>query len=150
MSYTIGELSHATGCRIQTIRYYEQVGLLPAPRRTEGKQRRFETSHLDRVNFIRHSRELGFSLGAIRELLNLADSREAPCAEVDRIAERQLRDVTHRIERLSALRVELERMLEQCRGGEVATCRVLEALSDHHACDVHTHHTMMGPAADDV
>jgi DNA-binding transcriptional MerR regulator len=120
---------------VPTIRYYEQVGLLPEPRRTEGKQRRYEKAHLDRVNFIRHGRELGFSLDAIRELLELAGSPDAPCAEADRIAERQLRDVSRRIERLSALRAELERMLEQCRGGAVATCRVLEALSDHHACE---------------
>ena len=137
LSYTIGDLSAETGCKIQTIRYYEQVGLLPAPRRTEGKQRRFEPFHRERVNFIRHARGLGFPLGAIRELLELADSPHAPCERVDRIAERQLQDVNHRIDQLTALRDELQRMLAQCRGGEVASCRVLEVLSDHRACARH-------------
>lgn len=137
MAYSIGDLSQATGCRVPTIRYYEQVGLLPAPRRTEGKQRRYERAHLDRVNFIRHGRELGFSLEAIRELLELADSPHAPCADADEIAARQLDAVNRRIERLMLLRAELERMLESCRHGEAANCRVLQALSDHSACETH-------------
>lgn len=146
MAYSIGELSRATGCRIPTIRYYEQVGLLAEPRRTEGKQRRYEKVHLERVNFIRHGRELGFSLDAIRELLDLAGSPRAPCVGADRIAERQLREVTRRIERLDALRVELERMLEQCRGGDIATCRVLEVLSDHTKCCTHANARTSGSA----
>ena len=138
MSLTIGELARTTGARIQTIRYYESVGLLPHPARTEGKQRRFEQAHVDRVNFIRHGRELGFSLGAVKDLLALADSPHAPCEGADRIAQRQLDDVRGRIERLESLRDELARMLERCQGGQVATCRVLQALADHGACMGHT------------
>ena len=138
MSYTIGAVARETGCRVQTIRYYEQLGLLSAPRRTEGGQRRYERPHLDRVNFIRHCRELGFPLESIRELLDLADSPAAPCEDADRICERQLLDVRRRIERLTALGRELEDMLRQCGGGRIDSCRVIESLSDHRDCDRHT------------
>jgi len=132
--YSIGSLSQATGCRVPTIRYYEHVGLLPEPRRTEGKQRRYDASHLDRINFIRHGRELGFSLESIRELLRLADSPAEPCIDADRIALSQLAEVNSRIDRLTALKAELERMLEQCRHGDAAHCRVLHTLSEHDHC----------------
>ncbi len=104
---------------------------MPAPPRSDGQQRRFDAAHLERMNFIRHGRELGFSLESIRELLALADSPEAPCDGADRIARRQLADVQQRIVKLTALGMELERMIEQCRGGAVESCRVIEALSTH-------------------
>ena len=99
----IGDLARATGCKVQTIRYYEEIGLMPEPARTAGNQRRYEERHVDRLAFIRHSRELGFSLQAIRELLSLSDRPEQPCDAVDRLARRQLEQVEQRLARLSVL-----------------------------------------------
>ena len=131
---SIGTLAQRTGTRVQTIRYYEQIGLMPEPSRTAGGQRRYGAADLDRLSFIRHARQLGFPLDAIRELLELADQPERPCADADAIARRQLRQVELRIARLEALRTELRRMVRQCGGGRNADCRVLEVLRDHSEC----------------
>ena len=136
--FTIGRLAAASGARVQTIRYYEEIGLLsPAPR-SAGNQRLYDRRMLDRLLFIRHARELGFPLDAIRDLLKLADDPDQPCAAADAIARRQLTEVERKIRRLRSLKRELERMIRQCAGGSVADCRVIESLSDHSAC---------GPAA---
>ena len=130
----IGTLGKRTGTKVQTIRYYEQIGLLPEPGRTEGGQRRYGDDDLDRLAFIRHARQLGFTLEAIRELLDLSDNPGRSCADVDRIAHRQLKEVEVRIARLEALRKELKRMLRECSRDTVSDCRVLEVLRDHSAC----------------
>jgi Cu(I)-responsive transcriptional regulator len=130
----IGTLAKRTGTKVQTIRYYEQIGLLPEPGRTDGGQRRYEDDDLDRLAFIRHARQLGFTLEAIRELLELSDNPGRSCADVDRIAHRQLKEVEARIARLEALRKELNRMLKECSRDTVSDCRVLEVLRDHSAC----------------
>ena len=131
---TIGTLARKTGTKVQTIRYYEQVGLMLEPDRTEGGQRRYDGDGLDRLAFIRHARQLGFTLEAIRELLDLSDDPEKPCDEADQIARRQLLQVEQRIARLEALRTELERMVHECSGGNTADCRVLEVLRYHSEC----------------
>ena len=131
---TIGNLAKRTGTKVQTIRYYEQIGLMPEPGRTEGGQRRYTDTELDRLSFIRHSRQLGFSLDAIRELLDLSDHPDLPCREADGIARRQLKQVERRMARLEALRAELQRMVDECSGGSTADCRVLEVLRDHSEC----------------
>ncbi len=131
---SIGTLAKRTGTKVQTIRYYEQIGIMPEPGRSEGGQRRYGDEELDRLAFIRHSRQLGFSLEAIRELLDLSDSPERSCAEVDAIAQRQLREVEARIGRLEALRVELRRMIGECDQGQMADCRILQVLRDHEEC----------------
>ena len=131
---TIGSLAKKTGTKVQTIRYYEQIGLMPEPGRTEGGQRRYGDAELDRLSFIRHSRQLGFSLDAIRELLELSDHPEKSCDEADAIARRQLRQVEQRMARLKALRSELKRMVRECSGGRSADCRVLKVLRDHSEC----------------
>ena len=130
----IGRLAKGTGTKVQTIRYYEQIGLMPEPGRTEGGQRRYGDAELDRLSFIRHARQLGFSLEAIRELLDLSDQPGRPCREADAIARRQLKQVEQRIARLEALRIELNRMVQECSGGRTADCRVLEVLRDHSEC----------------
>jgi DNA-binding transcriptional MerR regulator len=135
----IGDLARTTGCKVQTIRYYEEIGLMPEPARTAGNQRRYGRRHVDRLAFIRHSRELGFPLDAIRALLSLADRPDQPCSSVDSIARAQLKNVEHRIGRLQALKAELERMLEQCAGGTIRDCRVIEVLSDHAQCVAEQH-----------
>ena len=131
---TIGTLARRTGTKVQTIRYYEQIGLMPEPGRTAGGQRRYGEAELDRLAFIRHARQLGFTLEAIRELLDLSDHPEKSCDGADQIARRQLRQVELRMARLEALRTELERMVHECSGGNTADCRVLEVLRDHSEC----------------
>jgi len=140
--FTIGRLARATGCKVQTIRYYEQIGLMPVPVRSAGNQRLYGPEHVDRLSFIRHSRELGFSLEAIRELLSLVDHPDQPCATADQIARTQLQAVEQRISRLQALKAELERMVRQCQGGRVADCRVIEVLADHGKCLAAEHGAM--------
>lgn len=129
--YSIGQLARETGCKVPTIRYYEQIGLLPAPRRSGGNQRLYGAEHLQRLGFIRHGRELGFSQAAVRELFRLTDQPDRTCDAVDAIARAHLEDVDRRIARLISLKLELERMIESCRGGRVDKCRIIETLADH-------------------
>jgi Cu(I)-responsive transcriptional regulator len=131
---TIGTLGKKTGTKVQTIRYYEQIGLMPEPGRTGGGQRRYDDAQLDRLSFVRHARQLGFSLEAIRELLDLSDDPNRPCQEADAIARRQLIQVEQRMARLEALQKELKRMVHECSGGKSSDCRVLEVLRDHSEC----------------
>ena len=127
---TIGRLAREAGCKVQTIRYYEQIGLMPEPARTVGNQRRYGTRHAQRLAFIRHARELGFPLESVRELLSLSDDQDRSCAAADAIAKDHLAAVERRIARLNALKAELERMIEQCKGGRIADCRVIEVVAD--------------------
>jgi DNA-binding transcriptional MerR regulator len=131
---TIGKLGEAAGVKVPTIRYYEQIGLLPEPDRSAGNQRLYGQSALDRLAFIRHARELGFPLDAIRDLLCLSDRPDQSCAAADVIARAQLAEVESRLARLTALKGELERMVVQCAGGRIADCRVIEVLGDHSLC----------------
>ena len=127
---TIGKLGKATGTKVPTIRYYEQIGLLPVPERSAGNQRLYDRPAQERLAFIRNARGLGFPLEAIRALLSLQDDPDRPCAAADAIARQQLRAVEARLARLAALKVELERMLAQCDQGTLADCRVIETLAD--------------------
>ena len=145
--FSIGRLAKAAGTSVQTIRHYERIGLMPAAPRSGGNQRLYDQGAQRRLIFIRHARELGFSLEAIRELLDLSDRPEQSCASVDAIARRNLEAVEQRLLRLSALRQELARMVEQCRGGRVADCRVIEILSDHAQCLVDEHVALSEHAA---
>mgnify|MGYP001325268243 CR=1 FL=1 len=131
---TIGRVAEASGCNIQTIRYYEEIGVLPPPDRSAGNQRIFEQAHIKRLIFIHHARELGFSLNAIRDLLSLADEPDQSCEAADSIARDQLAQVDQRLDRLQSLKAELERMIEQCGGGHIADCHVIEVLGDHTLC----------------
>jgi DNA-binding transcriptional MerR regulator len=126
---TIGQLGRATGTKIETIRYYEKIGLLPAPCRTAGNYRSYADEHLQRLGFIRRARELGFSIGDVRELMMLAAHREDPCGGVDQIAARHLETTERKIAALTRLRRELLDTLASCKGGRIAECRVIQALS---------------------
>jgi DNA-binding transcriptional MerR regulator len=126
----IGEAARASRVKVPTIRYYEQVGLLPAPGRTASRRRLFTPADLHRLAFIRHARELGFEVEAIRALLKLHDDPGQSCAEADAIAQARLVEVERRIASLTALREELTRMIAQCQHGTVGECRVIETLSD--------------------
>lgn len=134
---TIGGLSGETGVNIETIRYYERIGLLPKPARSRSGYRTYETKHVERLSFIRHSRELGFSLEAIRELLTLSDDPNRSCENADRIASLHLKEVEARIASLEVLRKELRRMVKQCRHQRIADCKVIHVLADHAQCAVH-------------
>jgi Cu(I)-responsive transcriptional regulator len=131
---TIGNLSKKTGTKASTIRYYEQIGLMNEPGRSTGGQRRYFEKDLDRLAFIRHSRQLGFSLEAVRELLDLSDHPSRSCAEADVVARRQLKQVEERINRLQTLKKELRRMVAECEGNSVAECKIIEVLRDHSKC----------------
>ena len=137
--FTIGSVAAAAGCKVQTVRYYEQIGLIPAPPRSAGNQRLYDEGAVHRLMFIRHARELGFPLQAIRDLISLSDTPDQSCDAADAIANKQLSEVDNRIERLRALRKELKRMIAQCEGGQIADCRVLEVLSDHRLCEANDH-----------
>ncbi|MAY61968.1 MAG: transcriptional regulator [Rhizobiales bacterium] len=132
--FSIGEVSKRTNIKVPTIRYYEQMGLIASPERSEGNQRRYDRDGLRRLEFIRHARELGFSLDDIRDLLRMSETTDAPCHEdVHRIAGEHLGAVRARIARLKRLEAELER-ISLCDAGSVSDCAVLETLSDHSHC----------------
>ncbi|MBI0539720.1 MerR family transcriptional regulator [Roseomonas sp. KE2513] len=128
-SLNIGALAKATGTKVETIRWYERVGLLAAPARTAGNYRTYGEPHLGRLSFIRRARDLGFSLEQIRTLLDLAEDRERSCDAVDAIAREHLGEVDRKIADLQALRRELDSLSGQCRHGKVAECRIIEALA---------------------
>lgn len=128
-SFAIGELGKLTGTKVETIRYYERIGLLAAPHRTSGNYRAYGSGHLNRLSFIRRSRDLGFSLDQVRALLNLSDERDRPCHAVDEIAKEHLAEVDRKIADLKALRRELAAMTNDRHVGTVAECRIIEALS---------------------
>ena len=136
-SLPIGEAARQSGVKVPTIRYYEQIGLLPAPPRSEGNRRQYDAADLRRLAFIRHARELGFEVNAIRTLLALQDQPGQSCAAADEIARARLSEVEQRIASLTALKAELERMLASCAHGQVAECRVIEAMADHSQCQHH-------------
>jgi DNA-binding transcriptional MerR regulator len=130
----IGELAQRTGVKVATIRYCEQIGLMPAAPRTEGNRRFYGAAAVRRLAFIRHARELGFEVGAVRDLLALSADPQASCHGADSIALRHLAGMDSRIARLTSLRAEVARMVEQCAHGRVAQCRVIEVLANHDEC----------------
>jgi DNA-binding transcriptional MerR regulator len=126
---TIGQLGRAADTKVETIRYYEKIGLLPAPRRTAANYRSYAPEHLERLRFIRRTRELGFTIDDVRELLQLAAAGESPCEKVDRLVARHLEATEQKIEALRRLRRELRDTLSSCKGGRIAECRVIQAFS---------------------
>lgn len=131
----IGEAARYSGVKVPTIRYYEQIGLLPAPQRLDNNRRLYEPADLRRLAFIRHSRELGFDIDAIRTLVSLQDNPSQSCATADAVAKSRLVEVEQRIRSLIALKAELETMIEGCKHGRIAECRVIEVLADHGECE---------------
>lgn len=130
----IGKLAVIAATKVQTIRYYEEIGLISPFKRSEGGHRVYSPEAAKRLKFIRHARELGFGIGEIRQLLVLADNPETSCSAADSIARAQLEQVEIRLEKLKALRKELQRMVEECGHGRVSHCRVIEVLHDHRNC----------------
>ncbi len=133
-SVMIGALAAASGVKVTTIRYYESIGLIDPPGRSAGGQRVYDQKAIERMRFIRHTRDLGFPLEAVRELIALSQDENHSCAEVDEIAKRHASDVKQRIKRLKALERELNRMIKECAVDRISDCRVMEILSNHDFC----------------
>ena len=137
LDYSIGELASETGVKVPTIRYYEGIGLIAAPPRTGGNQRRYDAAALERLRFIAPARAMGFPMDELRDMLRIAGHRDAPCEDIDALVRARLADVEDRLARLTALKSDLEGMLCH-KQGTVADCRVVEVLSDHDRCS-HEH-----------
>lgn len=131
---SIGALAKATDVKPTTIRFYEDIGLLPAPSRSASDRRVYGEQTLKRLSFIKHARQLGFSVDAIRTLLHLSDDPDQPCEQANLLAAEQLVAVEDKISRLEALRGELQRVVDAACSGRVGDCRVIEVLSNHDHC----------------
>jgi MerR family mercuric resistance operon transcriptional regulator len=124
----IGKLAGHTGTNVETIRYYERMGLWAAPARSAGGYRLYGTEHLKRLNFIRRARLLGFSIGEVRTLLRLADERRRPCTEVRGVAEAHLADVRNKIADLRTMERVLKETVARCAAGAGSHCPLIDAL----------------------
>ena len=126
--FPIGEISRRTGVNIETIRYYERICILPKPDRTAGGNRQYNHDQLKRLSFIKSSRELGFSIGEIRELLEMVDRKDFTCGEVHGLTIGHLASVREKIKGLQELERALAGMAAECSQGDVPDCPILEAL----------------------
>lgn len=123
------QLANRTGCNLETIRYYEKVGLLPAPPRATNGYRVYPPDLVERLQFILRARDLGFAMDEIRSLLSLTDAGTQTCAEVMERTEQHLVDVSSRIEDLRRIELILKDSLKNCSGGAVPECPILDALN---------------------
>ena len=126
---SIGSLAKATGTKVETIRYYESIGLLAAPARTKNNYRAYTPQHLARLSFIRRARALGFSIDQVQELLKLADQKDISCKAVDAIAREHLAEIDRKLRDLNTLRSELSNVIVQCGHGTISECRIIETLA---------------------
>ncbi len=126
---SIGELSKRTDCNIETIRFYEKIEILPSPPRTSGGHRVYGEDHFKRLTFVRRCRELGFTLGEVRTLLELVDGEDYTCAQIEQITLEHLGEVRQKITDLKKLERVLREMASQCSGGTVPECPVIDALT---------------------
>ncbi len=127
---SIGGLSKRTGCKVETIRYYERAGLLPVPARSQGGHRHYGETALKRLTFILRARQLGFSLDTVRTLLALADGEGRTCEEVHRITARHLQDVRAKQDDLKVMEKVLAEMVSRCADGTLPECPLIEELFD--------------------
>lgn len=130
---TRGELAARTGCNIETIRYYEQIGIMPSPPRSDGGHRLYGQALARRLNFVCRSRDLGFSLEEIRELLRVVDGGNYTCAQVEALALEHVKDIRQKITDLRKLKIVLETMASRCSGGKIPNCPIIDALFDARA-----------------
>lgn len=126
---TIGTLAKASRVHLETVRYYERIGLMPRPSRTASNYRSYGPEHVERLSFIRRAREIGFSIGEIKELLALAEPGRASCAEVQTLTAIHLGEVRAKIADLRNLEAILAGALERCFAGSTPACPVLEMLA---------------------
>ena len=123
-----GELAKRTDCNIETVRFYERIGVMPEPMRTEGGRRQYTQEHVDRLSFIRRSRELGFSLNEVRDLLRFVDEGDLTCADVKAMTMAHLADVQRKIADLKTLERVLKQIASKCDDDHVPDCPIIEAL----------------------
>ena len=126
----IGKASLLTGCYIETIRYYEKEGMLPAPGRSSGGHRLYTGALVQRLRFIRRSRELGFSLSEVRQLLEIVDGEHVSCVKVKEIADAHLLDIRKKIADLKKMETSLAELARQCSGRDVPDCPIVEVLQE--------------------
>ena len=126
---TIAAVARTAGLKVETVRWYESVGLIPKPPRSSGNYRVYGREHVERLVFIKRSRDLGFTLDEVRALLDLADHPQRDCMEVDGIARRHLAEVERKAADLERLAEELRRVIASCDGGSVADCKIVGSLS---------------------
>jgi Cu(I)-responsive transcriptional regulator len=131
LSLQIGELARSAGIPAATIRYYEKIGLLSSPARSNGNYRRYGKDDLDRLIFVRRGRELGFSIEQVKDLLDLSDQKDQDCALVIRLTQEHLVDIEKKINDLAMLKERLSMLASLCNGGRVVECRILDALSSY-------------------
>ena len=124
----IGELSNRTGCIVETIRFYERIGIMPDPPRSPGGQRIYNDEHEKRLTFIRRGNELGFSLKEVREMLGMVDGGDYSCDDIQAIAVAHIEEVKHKIADLRKIKKVLENMAKQCETGIVPECPIVEAM----------------------
>ncbi len=125
-----GALAAETGCGIETIRYYERIGLLPSPPRSGGGHRLYGRDLVKRLHFVRRSRDLGFTLEQIRDLLRLVDVGGYTCAQIETLARAHVEEIRAKIAALERLRGVLEKLASQCSGGTIPECPIIDALFD--------------------
>lgn len=130
--FSIGALSKYSGVNIETVRYYEKIGIMPAPDRSAKGYRVYGTDHLKRLSFVRRSRQLGFSLDEIRGLLRLVDGHAYTCAQVRELTLDHVVEIRRKIEDLKRLKRVMEEMAAQCSGERAPECAVIDALFDAH------------------
>lgn len=124
----IGELAEATSTKVTTIRFYESIGLLRAAHRTQSGRRTYDTTDVQRLQFIRNGRRMGFSIDEIRSLISLSENPDQDCGEAAAIAARHLKDVEDRLVQLSTLRDELATLSHSCTRSRIADCGILKAI----------------------
>ncbi len=124
------DLARLTGCNLETIRYYEKIGIMPEPPRTAKNYRAYDETHLARLRFVMRARDLGFSLEEVRELLALVDGGATSCAEVQAIARRHIDEVRTKIDDLRRIERVLSETVSRCTGSDVPECAVIDALAN--------------------
>ncbi|WP_208280158.1 Cd(II)/Pb(II)-responsive transcriptional regulator [Massilia oculi] len=132
MLMRIGELAKLTGCQSETVRFYEQKGLLPPPVRSQANYRMYDASHAERLHFIRRCRSLGMSLSEVETLLGYQDQPERSCSGVNALVDHQLSEIDRQILELKALRTELSSLRARCDSTRPAgQCAILRELTEH-------------------
>ncbi|MGB9663834.1 MAG: heavy metal-responsive transcriptional regulator [Ignavibacteria bacterium] len=128
--YFVGQIAKQVGVNVETIRYYERIKLLPRPKRIESRYRIYDEMDLKRLLFIKHAKELGFTLREIKELIELRIDSKAKCKDVKSLTENKLRDIDNRIRVLQNIRKVLVKLIDQCVNEEISSmeCPILEAI----------------------
>jgi MerR family copper efflux transcriptional regulator len=129
----IGQAAAASGVSAKMIRHYEEVGLLPAASRTESGYRQYGESDVQTLRFVRHSRDLGFSIEQIRELLGLWQNRKRPSRQVRALAQAHIEELDEKLRELQAMKATLEHLVHCCHGDERPECPIIETLADPNA-----------------